>query len=264
MNRLNPSREIGLQFSGNILDSTLDWYVVLDNGQGTLNDSGRNVNDGNDQKEGILAFRWKPFLNGDSAFLKNMRLSLSGSYGIVDDIGTANFDLISTELSVMYLDANATSFLDGTRRRIVPQLSWPIGPFGLRAEYIYRTDDLINAAAVDSLRSKGWYTTVSTILTGEDKVPEARIVPKGDWGAVEVAFRVAQTRMVNAFESGIYAAAGNAEGVTAYSLALNWWITRNVRFTWEVVREKYSDPVQFETRAESMLMGTIVRFQIDF
>lgn len=266
VSRLNPNRDIGLHGYGTLFDGVLDWFAGVNNGQSTLSDAGRSVSDTNDQKEGVLNLRVRPFLHGGSDFFRNLRFSLAGSYGLLDDIPNTPFDLITTELSVLYLDSNASpaSLLDGSRRRLVPQLSWPIGPFGLRAEYLYRTDDLINGSAVEALRSRGWYTTVSYILTGEHKVPEARIIPKGDWGAVEVAFRAAQVRMTNAFESGIYLPGGNAEGVTAFSFALNWWVARNVRITWELVREKYSDPVQFDTRDEGMLMGTIVRFQIDF
>src|SRR5262245_32763884 len=48
MNRLNPSREIGLMAFGTILDGSLDYSAVLSNGQATLMDGGRAVNDSND------------------------------------------------------------------------------------------------------------------------------------------------------------------------------------------------------------------------
>src|SRR5262245_41868453 len=265
MNRFNPSRELGIQAFGTLFDGVLDYFAVLSNGQATLMDGGRAVNDSNDQKEGILAFRVRPFQNSGNDWLKGLRISLAGSYGIVDDIATATFDIITTELSVMYLDSQPGGpQLDGTRRRIVPNLSWPIGPFSLRAEYIYRTDDLPAAAPVEALRMKGWYAYVTYILTGENKKPEDRIVPLGEWGAVELAFRVAQAKIQNAFESTIFLPAGNAELVTSYTFGVNWWVTRNVRFTLDIIREKYSDPLQFETRRESKLMGAIFRAQIDF
>jgi phosphate-selective porin OprO and OprP len=49
MNRLHPGRELSLMFSGTILENSLDWYALVTNGQGTLNDGGRNINDSNDQ-----------------------------------------------------------------------------------------------------------------------------------------------------------------------------------------------------------------------
>lgn len=265
MNRLNPGRELGIGVSGTILEGTVDYAAVLNNGQATLNDGGRAINDSNDQKEGILSLRFRPFQNSDTAALKNLRFGLAGSYGSVDNIATGAFDLISTELAVLYADSNpAGPAFDGYRIRAVPNLSWPIGPFSLRAEYTYRADELIQGAAQEALRTKGWYAYVTYILTGEDKTPENRIVPKGDCGAVELAFRVAQLKIDNAIESGLFADAGNAERVTAYSFAVNWWVTRNVRLTLSLVREKFDDPLVFDRRDESHLMGAIFRGQIDF
>lgn len=265
MNRFLPGRELGIQFYGTLFESVLDYFLVITNGQATLNDGGRAVNDANDQKEGILAFRVRPFQNSGNDWLKGLRMSIAGSYGIVDDIATGALDIITTELSVMYLDSVAAGpQLDGTRRRIVPAISWPIGPFCFRGEYIYRTDDLPAGAPVEALRMKGWYAYVTFILTGENKKPEDRIVPMGDWGAVELAFRVAQAKIQNAFESTIFAPAGNAELVTTYTFGVNWWVTRNVRLTLDIIREKYSDPLLFDARTESKLMGAIFRAQIDF
>ena len=266
MNRFNPGRELGLQFYGTLFENVLDYFVVLTNGQATLNDGGRAVNDANDQKEGILAIRVRPFANSGEDWLKGLRIAVAGSYGSVDNIDTAGFDIITTELSVMYLDSDAAGpDLDGTRRRLLPNISWPIGSYCFRAEYLYRTDDLANGAPVDNLRIKGWYAYVTYILTGETKKPEDRIVPQGDWGAVEVGFRVAQAKVQNGFESAVFLDnAGNAERVTSYAFGVNWWVTRNVRLTFDIIREKYSDPLAFDSRTESMLMGFIFRGQIDF
>ncbi|RPH43679.1 MAG: hypothetical protein EHM91_08590, partial [Planctomycetota bacterium] len=263
-NRLNPGRELSLGAFGTIFNGSLDWYAIVNNGQATLNDNGRAVNDANDQKEGILALRYRPFMGSGSDFLKGMRLSLAGSYGSVDNAPGTSFDLISTELSIMYADATGGAF-DGYRRRVVPQLSWPIGPFSIRGEYTYRADELANAASRDALRTKAWYAYLTYILTGEDKRPEERIVPKGEWGAVEVGFRVASLTIDDAFTSGVFVQAGNTNSIYAYTFGVNWWVTRNVRFTLDVIREHYSDPITFDTgRTERMLMGMIFRGQIDF
>jgi phosphate-selective porin OprO/OprP len=266
INRLLPGREIGIQVAGSLMDSELSYAVMLCNGNALLNDQGRAVIDLNDQKEVAALLRYSPFMHSGGDFLKGLRLGMAASYGAVDNVPTGNFDLISTELSVMYAEATGAGlFFDGFRGRLNPQISWPIGPFCFRGEYLYRTDALSTTAGRDAQREKAWYAYVTYILTGEDKNPENRIVPKGDWGAVELGFRVSQLRIVDGFESGVFpAVAGNAERVTAFTFGANWWVTRNVRFTLDIIREKYSDPVQFDTRRESMLMGMLFRAQVDF
>lgn len=266
INRLLPGRELGLQFSGSLMDGELAWFAMVCNGNALLNDQGRAVLDGNDQKEVAGRILYSPFLNGGDAWLKGLRIGLAGTYGSIDTVSSANFDLISTELSVMYADSNpAASTFDGFRGRINPQLSWATGPYAFRAEYLYRTDELLTSAGPDALRTKGFYVYSTYILTGEDKKVEDRIVPKGDWGAFELAFRIAQVKIDDAYRTGLFTQAGNAERITTFTLGLNWWITRNVRFSLNFVREKYSDHIAFENnRIESMLMGAIVRGQVDF
>ena len=106
---------------------------------------------------------------------------------------------------------------------------------------------------------------ITSILTGEDKRPEERIVPKGDCGAVELGFRVASLNIDDAFTSGVFTQPGNSNSIYAYTFGVNWWVTRNVRFTLDVIREPYNDPITFDTgRTERMLMGMIFRGQVDF
>jgi phosphate-selective porin OprO and OprP len=264
MNRLFPGREIGIQFAGALMSNELTYAVMLCNGNALLNDGGRAVNDGNDQKEVGGYLRYSPFLNGDS-FLKGLRLGLAGSYGQVQNVSAAGMDLITTELSVLWAEATAGTF-DDYRGRLSPQLSYTCGPFALRGEYVYRVDKLAsNALLPDKLHTKGWYMYATYILTGENKVVENRIVPTGDWGAVELAFRVSRVHIEDAVASGIFAAnPPNADTATSFTLGVNWWVTRNVRFTLNFVREKFDERLGFDTEQRSMLMGAILRAQIDF
>lgn len=263
MNRLMPGREIGLQFAGVLMNNELSYAAMLCNGNALLNDQGRSVVDSNDQKEIGGGLRYSPFLHIGGDALKGLRLGLAGSYGKVQNLAAGGFDLISTELSVLYAEATGGTF-DGYRGRLNPQISYTCGPFALRGEYVYRVDEIAQGAAPDKLRTKGWYGYATVILTGEHKKVEDRIVPGGDWGALELGFRVGQVHIEDAFTSGVYTAAGNTDTATSYTFGVNWWITRNVRVTLNVIREKYRDPLAFDIETRSMLMGTILRAQVDF
>jgi len=265
MNRLLPGREIGIQVAGSLLNNELLYAIMLCNGNALLNDQGRAVNDGNDQKEVAAMFRYLPMLNCADDWLKGLRLALAFSWGLADSAST-DFDLISTELSVLWAASTGTPNFHGFRGRIVPQISWPIGPFCFRGEYLYRTDELIGSTVggPDALRTRAWYGYVTYILTGENKKVEDRIVPTGDWGAFELAFRVSQVSAGNGFETGIFAPGADAEGMTSFTFGINWWVNRNVRLTLNVIREKYRDHLGFDRQNSSMLMGMIFRAQVDF
>lgn len=262
MNRLLPGREIGLQFAGAL--GGLSYAVMLCNGNALLNDGGRAVNDGNDQKEVGGMIRYSPFLDGGDA-LKGLRLGFAGSYGRVQNLAAGGMDLITTELSLLWAEATGALLFDEYRGRLNPQLSYTCGGFALRAEYLYRVDKMASGPGPDALRTKGWYAYTTYILTGENKKVEDRIVPAGDWGAFELGFRVSRVHIEDSDLTGIFAAnVGNADTATSFTFGVNWWITRNVRVTLNFIREKFDDPLGFDTETRSMLMGAILRAQVDF
>lgn len=264
MNRLLPGREIGLQASGSLFDDVLNYAVMGLNGGALINDQGRAVNDREDEKELAVLLRVKPFVSSGQDLLKGLRLGLGASIGTVDNIASSGFDLVTTELSILYLDSGGGPVFDGQRTRVVPQISWPIGPFCLSAEYLIREDELIDGSAEGEVESAGYYVAVTFIVTGEEKKPENRIVPKGDWGAVELALRFANVTVDNAVDAGIAAAAGNSEEVQTITAGVNWWITRYVRVTLNFIVENYDEEVAFATREEDSLFGVLFRGQIDF
>ena len=263
MNRLMPGREIGVQVAGSLFDDIATYAVMGLNGAALLNDQGRAVVDREDEKELAVLLRLSPFRNSDLDLLKGLRVGLGASVGSVDDAGAGSFDLITTELSVMWLDSSAGVF-EGRRTRIDPQLYWTIGSFGLSAEYLLRKDELIDTAPESELESSGWYLAASFIVTGEDKKPETRIVPKGDWGAIELVARIANVAVDNAVDAGIAVAAGNAEEARSITFGFNWWVTRFVRISANAILETYDEEIQFATRQEDQLFGLLFRGQIDF
>ena len=265
MNRLLPGRELGLEARGTLFDGRLSYFAMLSNGNALLNDQGRSVTDSNDEKELSALVHLRPFAAGESPWLKGLRLSVGGSVTDQDDLPSQNFDLISTELSIQYLDSTAGGpSIDGLRWRLVPQIAWPIGPFALRAELLLRKDELAEGAPESAIESRGYYVSGSCILTGEDKVLDDRVVPTGDWGAVEVLARYAHLKAENVFDAGLALPAGNSDEVRSVTVGANWWVTRNVRLTLNLVRETYADELQFDNRTEEAFWGILFRGQVDF
>ena len=255
MNRIAPGRDLGLEVYGSLLDDGLSYYVMASHGQSLLQDQGRSVTDTNDKKEiAGLAFA-RPF-----SFL---RLGVGGSFGEVNTLDASTFDLVTAELSILYLDSTAGAF-QGRRWRADANLLVSAGPASFRAEVLGRGDHLAAGMGRDELRTLGWYAAATSYLSGEDKIPDVRVTPIHDWGAVELGARVGRLKVRNAFDSGIALPAENAEAVTAYTLSATWWYARFMRVTVDLDREVFSDPLQFDRHHARALTGLVARVQLDF
>jgi phosphate-selective porin OprO and OprP len=250
LDRLVPARELGILFAGKI--GLFEYELSAFHG------SGRSLPDNNDEKDVAARVRVAPF--------EGFRLGVSATAGDVDS-GAAGtlLDLSTTELQIQFLDATAGT-VDGLRTRIGAELTWLWESFGLRAEWVRRTDR-VNEEDVDAA---AWNASLTWLLTGENKTLEARIVPKnsfdpssGAWGAFELAVRAAGLAIDDEiFDAGVAAAAGNANRVTTVTVGINWYLTRNVRISPNVVLEKFNEEIT--SHDEDTFHGVLVRFQIDF
>jgi phosphate-selective porin len=95
------------------------------------------------------------------------------------------------------------------------------GPWSLLAEYVHA--DVHSSAAGDPAFS-GWYLTGSWVVSGDYRPYDRkagyarRVLPQGEWGAVELVARVGRVDLDDAAVEG-----GTMDG---WWLAVNWWATR--------------------------------------
>lgn len=268
LTRLVPGYEIGIQAQGQI--DVLGYQVAVTNGRSHLDSAGRSRNDDNDEKELVARLTLTP--------IAGLRFGVAGSITEVDDVpitGAAitNFDVATYELGVTFFDPGAAGAvnMDGRRTRLNADVSWALGPAALRAEVLLRTDEMMNGATEEDVESRAWSGTLTWILTGEEKNPESRITPaknfdlEGGWGAVELAARIAGAEIGDEVEDLGVSLVGQSNEVLSATFGVNWWLTRNVRISANVVREDYKDDINFGGgRMEDVLTGFLARFQIDF
>lgn len=257
LDRLAPGRDLGVLFSGKI--GAFEYEL------GAFNGAGRAVVDANDEKDVAARVRVTP--------VDGLRLGLSGTAGDVDSISLAGvggtaLDLTTTELQINFLDATAGT-IDGLRTRIGAELTFLWESFGLRAEWVRRTDTVTQGTLdEDDVDTTAWNVSLTWLLTGEKKTLEARIVPKssvadGGWGAFELAVRAAGLEIDDEiFSAGVATRAGNDDQVTTFTVGINGYLTRNVRISPNVVVEKFNEEIT--AKEEDTFHGVLVRFQIDF
>jgi len=293
LTRFVPGYDIGIQAYGLIEDGLLGYQLAVTNGRSHLDNAGRERNDDNDTKELVGRITVSPFVSDKESILKGLRVGFAGSYTRVETVpisivatatatanSPTNFDLVTPELGVSMIDptsnvgaGEAISF-DGRRSRLNAEISYAIGPVCARAEYLVRRDIVVNTTAGlrENVPTTAWSATVTWIVTSEEKKPETRIVPthpfdlQGGWGAVELALRVADARVSNRLGDVNVNLTGNALEVTSYSAGVNWWLTPNVRFSADFVREDYHGKINFGAAGglHGTLNGFLARMQIDF
>lgn len=263
LNRLSPARDIGILAYGDVWEGLFQYEIGLFNGQG------RAVPDANDEKDVALRVRVSPFKKSDIEFLQGLRIGVAATFGDVDSGSADGLDLTTTELSVKFFDATAGS-IDGLRTRWDVELSWIYRSFSFRAEWARRTDEVdLGANEDEDVDLDAWYVALTWLVTGEKKPLEGRVVPAtpldfeaDGFGAIELVFRIASLGIDD--DAGVASATGNSDRVLAVTFGANWYITRNFRFSPNVVFERYEDDVTFGGRTEDSAVGVLLRFQIDF
>lgn len=268
LDRLAPGRDLGILFHGKPFGGVLEYEA------GAFNGGGRAVADNNDQKEAAGRLRVSPFRNAEEGSLfKGLRFGVAGTIGDLDRSPTPAqtgdpLDLTSTELTVKFLDVGGAAVVDGNRSRVGLELTWLYEFLGLRAEWARRSDTLSTGSRIPV---DAYAVSLTALLTGEKKILEDRIVPTapfdldGGWGAFELAVRFAALRVDDEVLSFGASASPNANAVRTTSVGVNWYLTRNVRISPDVVFERYNRDIGFAGgRTDRGFTGFLIRFQLDF
>ena len=263
LDRLAPGRELGIMVHGKPFGGALEYEF------GAFNGGGRGVNDNNDQKEAAGRLRVSP--------VKGLRFGVAGTVGDLDPAPVAAqtgdpLDLTSTELGVKFLDVGGLAVVDGYRTRIGLEFTWLYEFLGLRAEWARRTDTLnLGGGSSPRIAAVAYSVSLTALLTGEQKVLEDRIVPlrpfdlDGGWGAFELAVRFAALRVDDDVLAFSASASPNANAVRTVAVGANWYLTKNVRISPDVVFERYNRGIGFAGGGtERGFVGALIRFQVDF
>ncbi len=255
-----PSRDQGIQLSGDLFNKTLNYSVGLLNG---ANDGASGNEDSNTDKEINARLFASPFANTSGA-LKGlgfgMGVSQTDARGGNGSTSLASYKTFGQDTFFSYrkdVSANDTVFADGERTRLTPQFSYYNGAFGLTGEYVLENQDVTRVSAPNiqrtaALDNSGWDVTASYVLTGE-KASGKNVKPakpfdpaNGGWGAWEVALNAGQLKMdseafrgsngvLNSTDS-FATSTSAAEEARNYALGVNWYLNNVLRVSMD-----YSD-----------------------
>ena len=250
-----PNRDIGLQLSGDLLDSRVEYQVGYFNGvvDGRSSDDFTNEQDNNADKDWAARVFAHPFRNSVGP-LQGLGLGIAGTFvkaegrsgTSVQDTSLPSYRSIAQQVFFSYrTGATNGTFADGDRVRVSPQAYYYWRSLGVIAEYAVVSQDVRrNPAPGTSLAAnldhEAWQVAATYVLTGEDNAFRS-IKPnnpfqlgKPGWGALEIGARYTQLVLDDdSFSGGANSFANPttaAKSAKTWGAVLNWYLNANVRF----------------------------------
>jgi phosphate-selective porin OprO/OprP len=261
---LVPNRDVGIQVLGDVSGGTLSYLAGLINGVPDGGSADVDTGDGKDVSARVVV---RPFTRTTAGPLEGLGVAISGSRG--RQIGAAALPTFRTQSLEQQYFAYSGASADGIRTRYSPQVFHHHRAFGGFAEYV-RTNTPIRKGDVRSeIAHESWQIAGSFVLTGEAATdagggirPRASFdFGNGHLGAFQAAARY-HTLSVDerALVLGL-AAPGSSRKAEAWTVGLNWYLTRNFRYTFNFERTVFDDDPDGPRKAES---AVVFRTQVDF
>lgn len=242
--RLAPARDIGIQIQGKFFEKALGYEL------GYFNGSGKNANDGNDDKDWAGRLTLSPWVNQKEHLLNKLQMFGFATRGTRDNTTPSNFSTTDTGLTFLTFNGSVREIDEFNRNG--GGAVWAKGPLSFKGEFISQRVGLErNVSAFPGENQKAntrfdaWYMTLGYVLTGEDAVLGGRINPKkpflkgGGYGAWELVGRLsgfqAGKDLNNIEENFLTAPPGTATGtgsatkMTAWQVGLNWTPISNAK-----------------------------------
>lgn len=231
---LTPNYDVGVQLHGDILDGAVNYALGVFNG---VPDNGSADTDSNDGKDYVARIFAQPFKKGDLSIFEGLGVGFAVSSG--DRDGTTS----STALP-SYKTAGQQTFFSykagspataantvaayGNSLRISPQAYWYWDSFGFLGEYVSSSQRVKINSTDKTLKNTAWQAAASYVLTGE-KPSYKGVIPKGEWGAVEITARYSELNIDNNAFPLFADITASARGATAWAAGLNWYLDKNVK-----------------------------------
>jgi phosphate-selective porin OprO/OprP len=266
---LAPNRDIGVQALGDISGGIVSYLGGVMNG---VPDGGSADLDTTDSKDVSGRLVLRPFNKlANTHAARGLGLAISASTGKAT--GAASLPSFRTQTLQQpyfsYLTGTAGAVGDGTRTRYSPQVWYFYKAFGGWSEYVHTETPIRRGLVADDIAHDAWQVAASWVITGENATDAgAGVRPRnnfdfgnGNWGALQVAARYHALEVdEDAFTLGL-ASVGASRKAEAWTLGLNWYLTGNVRYTFNFERTVFDGDPDGPRRPENALA---FRTQINF
>ena len=243
---LAPSRTPGLMLHGQVLDGVLEYSAGAFNGRKELGANNSST------PEGYVRLRLTPFKG----------FSFGGAFADGRHSNDSSFRGRTASQSIVFFKPVP---VNGEIVRANGEFWWRYKNFSLRGEYDQthqaRQGLGPEGGNLPGVIGKGYVLQTTYLLTGESK-GDSGITPKKTFlesprglGAWELAFRYENLQMHDS---------ENPNRAEAFTLGVNWWLSKFVRYQSNFVFERFKDPQRAPTPGDSDHFGYLSRIQVIF
>ncbi len=246
VNNLVPGRTPGLMLHGQLLDGALEYSAGAFNARGELSANSSST------PEGFLRVRLAPVkgFSFGGAFSDGRHNSYSSFRGRTASRSATFFSPVD---------------VNGEIVRANGEFWWRYKGFSLRGEYdqTHQAREGLGPGGgnLPGVIGKGYVLQTTYLLTGESK-GEGGVTPKTTFlesphgrGAWELAFRYENLQMHDS---------ENPNRAEAFTLGVNWWLSKFVRYQSNLVLERFKDPERAPTPGDTEHFGYLSRIQVIF
>lgn len=269
---LVPSRDVGIQVSGDVAGGGVNYAVGYFNGVPD-GGSGGDV-DAEDDKDLAARLFFTPFAKGGGT-LKGLGLGIAASQGSttgsVTATGLPGYRTPGQQTFFSYrtdgTPAN-TAFADGDRTRLSPQGYLYIGRFGLLAEHVQSSQEVRRGTVVEELENEAWQVAASWVLAGGEPSfrgvnPKTVFDPAANtWGAFELVARISSLDVDDQAFPLFANPASAASEAQSVGLGFNWYLNRNLKVMLDYERTEFDGGAASGDREDENVLFS--RFQIAF
>lgn len=228
---LVPLRYVGAQLSGSVLGKSINYeggyFAGSSDGSNAVFTQWARGN------EGAARVFLLPFSSTSIGALKDFGFGVAGSAGAQH--GTIAG--LKTPAQTTFYKYSSGVVADGQHNRIAPQAYYYAGPFGVIAEYVISSQQILNKGKLDRMRNQAWEVQGSVMLTG-DKNSYQGFHPRDSFeptrgfrhmGALELAFRYSELGIDPAAFPLFASVKTAAQQAHATGIGLNWHLNRNIK-----------------------------------
>lgn len=250
---LAPMRDVGAMYYGEL------WNGLLDCRLGTFNGDGGDDATGGEVDDPVLTGRlaMTPFKFSGIPLLEKLQVGGSFNWG---RIGRNNVDIhVKTTGMTPILDVTSNAKYNiilkaGTQTRTGLEAAWAYGPFLLSTEYVRLLfKDVETSADTFDIPMKDFYVSLLWMITGEEPhlyhsmlstMRPKRDLFHGGWGALGLAGRYDRFEASESIYETLVTPGDSIRKATAYSLALNWYLSATTRFILDGTRTVFDMPLK--------------------
>ena len=260
---LAPSRDIGYQLSGNLANRRVSYAVGVFNG---VPDNGLSDSAASKHRDYAARLMLAPFQSEAPSALRGMSFGLAGTAGGEDGIALPSYKSFGQNTFVTFASGVASA---GHRKRLAPQGTYYLGPFGVLAEYTLSEEGFRKTGVPHEIAFRAWQVEASYVLTGEKKgftspTPRHPFDPQAHtWGAFELAGRLGDfSADKGLYNYGFVDPAKGARRAHEWVGGVNWYLNRLLRISLDYGHTNFERGGAAGNRpAEGVIL---LRFQISF